>query len=55
MIDGQVLLIAVACAGIWFAGHETIKGVKKMDHAIAAKFRHYKKPADQTTKAKDAQ
>ncbi len=43
MVSGEVLLIAVAAAGLWFVGHETVKGVKKLDHSIASKF-HHKKP-----------
>lgn len=35
-----VLLIAVACAGTWFAGVYVVKGVKKLGHEIAKPFHH---------------
>jgi hypothetical protein len=51
MVSGEAVLIAVAFAALWYAGHETVKGVKKMDHAIAAKLhRHKQQPAVQPQK-----
>lgn len=44
-MSGEVILIALVAGGLWFAGHETVKGVKKLDHAIVRKFHiHNPKP-----------
>jgi hypothetical protein len=37
---GQAIVIAVAAAGVWWVGHETVGGIKKLDHFIAHKFHH---------------
>lgn len=42
MLSGQALLIALAAAGLWYAGSKTVNGVKKVNHAVAAKFHHHK-------------
>lgn len=49
MPTGQIFLIAAGFAGLWWAGHKTVDGVKKVDHAIVRKF-HHKKPATQPVK-----
>ncbi|MDE2099627.1 MAG: hypothetical protein KGL39_20410 [Patescibacteria group bacterium] len=38
----QAILIAVAVAGLWYAGSKTADGIKHVNHAIAAKFHHHK-------------
>ncbi len=39
-MSGQAMLIALAAAGLWYGGSKTVSGVKKVNHAIAAKFHH---------------
>lgn len=53
-MSGQMILVAVSLTGLWWAGHKTVSGVKKVDHAIAHKLRHPKaaKPTLPATTAK---
>lgn len=48
MISGQAFVIAAAFGLLWYAGHETIKGVKKFDHALSNKLHHKKKTVTDT-------
>lgn len=39
-VSPEVILIAAACAGLWYGGYYTVKGVKAVGHAIAKPFHH---------------
>lgn len=43
-MTGEAMLIALACAALWYGGTKTVSGVKKVNHAIAAKFHHKTAP-----------
>ena len=43
-VTPQVMLIAAACAGVWYGGYYTVKGVKAVGHLIAKPFHHHDLP-----------
>jgi hypothetical protein len=49
MVPVQVVLIAAAFGGLWYAGHKTVSGVKRLDHAVASKLHHKKAKIAPTT------
>jgi hypothetical protein len=38
MVTGQVLMLALAFTGLWYAGRNTVTAIKKLDQSIAHKI-----------------
>lgn len=48
-VTGEALLIAAACAGIWYGGYYTVKGAKWVGHEVAKPFHKHKLPLAKKT------